>query len=240
MRIVSLVPSLTEFLVDIGLEKNLVGRTRFCIHPQEKVAAIPSIGGTKNPRIEKIRSLKPDWVIANKEENRKEDVEALLDFTQVFVTEIDTIEDAFHEMIQIGTLFGREKQVHQLVHSIKHELPKTDLKPLQTAYFIWKDPWMSVGSDTYIHDVMLRFGLKNVFSDYTRYPSFSDDDLKKEKPDCVLLSSEPYPFTEKHVQEIQQIWPKARIECINGEWFSWYGSGMLNAFNALVKWRNNF
>jgi ABC-type Fe3+-hydroxamate transport system substrate-binding protein len=239
MRIVSLVPSLTEFLCDIGLEKSLVGRTRFCIHPKAKVSIIPKIGGTKNPTIPKIRALKPDWVIANKEENRKEDVEAIQEFTQVIVTKIDTIEDAFREMNRIGTLLGLNDKVNQLIGSIKLRLPTTDFNPIKTAYFIWKDPWMSVGCDTYIHDVMRCFGLENVCSNHKRYPSFAEETLRDLQPELVLLSSEPFPFSDKHIKEAQQIWPQARIECISGEWFSWYGSGMLNAFKALGNWRNN-
>ena len=238
-RIVSLVPSLTELLIDLGLETQLVGRTRFCIHPEKIVLGIPIIGGTKNPNIEKILSLKPDIIIVNKEENRKEDVEVLQNHADVMITEIDSISDALECITDVGRRFEKETEANLLVSKINNELDQLpDLTQLSTAYYIWKDPWISVGGDTYIHDVMQRFGLQNVLDDLTRYPELSLEHLQKYNPELILLSSEPFPFREKHREEIRKICPESNVQLVNGEWFSWYGSRMLPAFRRLREWRN--
>ena len=238
-RIVSLVPSLTELLIDLGLETQLVGRTRFCIHPEEIVSGIPIIGGTKNPNIEKILSFKPDIIIANKEENRKEDVEVLQNHADVMITEIDSISDALECITDVGRRFEKETEANLLVSKINNELDQPpDLTQLSTAYYIWKDPWISVGGDTYIHDVMQRFGLQNVLDDLTRYPELSLEHLQKYNPELILLSSEPFPFKEQHQKEIQELFPNSKVQLIDGEWFSWYGSRMLPAFRGLREWRN--
>ena len=237
-RIVSLVPSLTELLFDLGLGSSVVGRTRFCIHPREKVERVPIIGGTKNPRIDKIRELKPDLIIANKEENRKEDVEELQKDFEVMVTEIDTIDEALFAIHDIGWTCGVQEQAKQLISDIQNELIKVPDEPaLSAAYFIWRDPWMSVGNDTYIHSVLDHWNLKNVYADKTRYPKTSLHELTLKNPELILLSSEPYPFKEKHIAEVSQFCPKSNVILINGEWFSWYGSRMLHAFKQLNLFR---
>ena len=239
-RIISLVPSLTELVLDLGLKKRLVGRTRFCIHPEKSVHDILIIGGTKNPNIEKILSLNPDYIIANHEENRKEDVEALKKHAVVNVTEIDSIEDALSSIRDLGKDLEVLEKAESLISEIHHQLAK---KPpgslLKTAYFIWKDPWMVAANDTYINSVMKQYDLINVFPDQKRYPQISLDDLSDKNPELILLSSEPFPFKENHIQEIQHACPDANIELINGEWFSWYGSAMANAFEKLNTWRSN-
>ena len=238
-RIISVVPSLTEFLIDLGISAQVIGRTRFCIHPPEDVQHIDIIGGTKNPRIDKIRDMKPDLVIANKEENRKEDVEAIQEFCEVLVTEISTIEDALFAMHHIAKCLNAEKNGAKLIEKILSILPEpTHFSEINTAYFIWKEPWMSVGGDTYIHDVMQTFGLRNVFQYLDRYPAITFDQLKSANPELILLSSEPYPFKEKHIAELKEILPNSSIHLVDGEWFSWYGSRMLPSFKALSEWRN--
>ena len=239
-RIISLVPSLTELLIDLGLESQLVGRTRFCIHPNEVVSLIPVIGGTKNPNIQKILDLKPDIIIANKEENRKEDVEALQKHIEVVVTEIDSISDGLNCIEDFGIRFKKEHAANLLVSKINYELANIpELAPISTAYYIWKEPWISVGVDTYIHDVMKHFGLQNVFTNDTRYPELPIEKLREYNPELILLSSEPYPFKDSHRQLIQQKFPDSNVQLINGEWFSWYGSRMLPAFRGLRKWRES-
>tara|TARA_R110002126_G_scaffold37614_2_gene113178 strand:+ start:7355 stop:8092 length:738 start_codon:yes stop_codon:yes gene_type:complete len=239
-RIISLVPSLTQLVLDLGLEDRLVGRTRFCIHPEEKVKDIPIIGGTKTPNIEKILSLKPDYIIANHEENRKEDIEFLQEHTQVNVTEIDTIKDALLTIQELGRDFEVADKAKTLLSKIQLLLENTpEAKPLKVAYFIWKDPWMVAASETYIDSVLSHYNLENVFSDRERYPQISLEDLSEKSPGLILLSSEPYPFKQKHIQEIQHVCPHADIQLINGEWFSWYGSGMIKAFEELNNWRKN-
>jgi ABC-type Fe3+-hydroxamate transport system substrate-binding protein len=237
-RIVSLVPSLTELLFDLGLGHRVAGRTRFCIHPEEQVQKVPVIGGTKNPRLDKIRELNPDLIIANKEENRKEDVEELQKDFEVMVTEIDTIDEALFAIHDIGWTCGVQKQAKKLISDIQQELERVpDEQPVTAAYFIWRDPWMSVGHDTYIHSVLSHWNLENVYSDQTRYPKTSLHELSLKKPDVILLSSEPYPFKEKHIAEVSQFCPGADVILINGEWFSWYGSRMLHAFKQLNLFR---
>lgn len=238
-RIVSLVPSLTELLVDLGVTDSLKGRTRFCIHPKNEIESIEIIGGTKNPNIDKIRALKPDLVIANKEEDIKTDVEAIQEFSDVLVTDISTIEDALFAIHYIAEKLDRMKEAEPLIRNVLSELDSiSEFTPIQTAYFIWKEPWMSVGNDTYIHDVMATFGLENVLGDQTRYPSITINQLKEADPELILLSSEPFPFKEKHITELREYLPDSKIQLIDGEWFSWYGSRMLPSFKNLSKWRS--
>lgn len=237
-RIISLVPSLSELIVDLGLKNQLVGRTRFCIHPSKQMKQIPIIGGTKNPNIQQILSLKPDLIIANKEENRKEDVEKLSKHCEVILTEIDTIEEALIWIGRLGTKLEADEEASRLVTEIRKFIPRSEsFQSIRTAYFIWKDPWMSVGHDTYIHSLMDRFGLMNVYGNKSRYPETILNELSSLNPELILLSSEPYPFKESHVQELKTICPDSIILLVNGEWFSWYGSRMVAAFEGLLSWR---
>lgn len=237
-KIISLVPSLTELLIDLGLKEQLIGRTRFCIHPEEAVKDIEIVGGTKNPRLEKIIELQPDFILTNKEENRKEDIEVLEKYAEVRVTEIDTVQDAILEISALGSKLGTPEKANSLVQKITSILDNRPEKaPLSVAYFIWKDPWMSIGNDTYIHDVLQTYQLTNVYGNKTRYPKTSLDELAARNPDLILLSSEPYPFKEKHIEDIRKACPTSKIELVNGEWFSWYGSRMTEAFDWLNDWR---
>lgn len=232
--IISLVPSLTELLFDLGLGERISGRTRFCIHPKEKIKDIPIIGGTKNPRLDKIREIKPDLIIANKEENRQEDVEELKRDFDVHVTEIDNINEALFTIHDIGWKCGVEEKAKELIQNIQRRMEDVpDEKPMTAAYMIWRDPWMTVGGDTYIQSVMDHWQLENVFGDKTRYPKTSLEELSYKKPDVILLSSEPYPFKEKHIKEVSEFCKNTSIILVNGEWFSWYGSRMLKAFEKL-------
>lgn len=237
-RIVSLVPSLTELLFDLGLQDQIRGRTRFCIHPKEKVNKIPIIGGTKNPRLPDIVEMKPDFILANKEENRKEDIEVLSSYAKVRVSEISSVEDALLEINTLGNMLGAPEEAHALIKDLAALLDnRPEVEPLSVAYLIWKDPWMSIGHDTYIHDVLQRWQLTNVYGHSTRYPKTTVDELATKNPDVVLLSSEPYPFKEKHISEVRDACPAAKIKLVNGEWFSWYGSRMKPAFEWLNNWR---
>lgn len=237
-RIISLVPSLTELLIDLGLEQRIAGRTRFCVHPREKVQQIPIMGGTKNPRLDKIYDAHPDLIIANREENRRQDIEALMNDFEVEVTEIETIEDALITMHQMGETLDVSVPCETLITQIQQRLDeRPPVRPLTTAYLIWRDPWMSVGRDTYIHDVMKHWGLQNVFGDEERYPTFNPEELEQYNPELILLSSEPYPFKEKHIREVEEMCGTARVLLVEGEWFSWYGSQMKHAFGRLNVWR---
>ncbi len=237
-RIISLVPSLTELLIDLGIDDQLIGRTRFCVHPKPKVESIPIMGGTKNPRLDKIRQANPDLIISNKEENRARDIHRLMEDFELEVTDIATIEDALITIHQLGQKLGVADQSKVLIQNIQQRLEERPDEPeLRTAYLIWKDPWMTVGRDTYIHDVLDHWNMPNVFSGQQRYPKFELDALKSYHPDLVLLSSEPYPFKEKHLAQIEEACPAARVLLVEGEWFSWYGSHMKHAFGRLNVWR---
>lgn len=237
-RIISLVPSLTELLFYFGLKDRLAGRTRFCIHPKPDVEDIPIIGGTKNPRLDAIWEADPDFILANKEENRKEDIEELKRHFHVHLTQIATIEDALIAIHRLGKVFGRQEKAKDLTSGVTKLLEqRPEEPPLRTAYLIWRDPWMTVGSDTYIHDVMRHWNLENVFEDKQRYPKIKLDSIKQRNPELVLLSSEPFPFKEKHVDEVKEYLPDTRVLTVEGEWFSWYGSRMIHAFDKLNTWR---
>ncbi len=237
-RIISLVPSLTELLIDLGLKERLIGRTRFCIHPESEVKDIPIIGGTKNPSIDKVLALKPDYILANSEENRKEDVLRLRAETHVNVTEINTIEDALMTIHELGADLEKPQKAASLISSIQKELDDIpELPTVRTSYLIWREPWMVAASDTYIDNVLSHWYLDNVFANQRRYPEITPGQLAEEQPELILLSSEPYPFKEKHVKEIREYCPDSTILLVDGEWFSWYGSRMLPSFRSLNKWR---
>ena len=237
-KIISLVPSLTELLIDLGLEEKLAGRTRFCIHPENKIQKIPIIGGTKNPRIEDIIETSADLIIANKEENREEDIRELEQHTEVMVTDISTIEEALFAIYEIGKKCNVPEEANKLIADIQTELNFVpDESPMSAAYLIWRSPWMTAGRDTYIHSVMEHWKLQNVFSQEVRYPKITLEQIHAKRPELILLSSEPYPFKEKHIPEISAVCNSANVMLINGEWFSWYGSRMLPSFRKLNAFR---
>lgn len=232
--IVSLVPSLTELLFDLGLGDRVSGRTRFCIHPKGKVERVSIIGGTKNPRLDKIREINPDLIIANKEENREEDIEELKRDFDIHVTDISTMNEALLTIHDIGWKCDVEEKAKALIREIQQCMEQVpDENQKTAAYMIWRDPWMTIGNDTYIHSVMSHWNLENMYSDKTRYPKTTLDELRLKKPNIILLSSEPYPFKEKHIKEVGEICPGSDIVLVNGEWFSWYGSRMLTACKQL-------
>ena len=235
MKVVSLVPSITETLFDLGLTSDeIVGRTKFCIHPKELVKDVEIIGGTKNLNIEKIKALKPDLIIANKEENVKEQVEELMKDFKVLVTNVETLEDNYYLIKQFGHLFGKEEKAQFL--NIKtyevFDIPKRE-KKLKVAYLIWKDPYMTVGGDTFISRILEELGFENLFKNQKRYPEVQLEDLKE--ADLIFLSSEPFPFKEKHIAEIQNICVNQKIMIVDGEAFSWYGSHLAKCENYYLK-----
>ena len=224
MKIISLVPSITETLFDFGLTSaTVIARTKFCIHPADLVKNVAVIGGTKNLNIEKIRSLKPDLIIANKEENEKLQVEDLMKDFKVWVTDIETLEDNQHFISALGRLLNKEKlalDFNQKINSIFTEIEI--LNPKKAAYLIWKNPYMTVGFDTFIHDILEKIGFQNIFKNQKRYPEVSVVDLKA--ADYIFLSSEPFPFQQKHIDELQKELPDSKIILVDGEAFSWYGT----------------
>lgn len=225
-RIVSLVPSQTELLYDLGLDSATAGITKFCIHPEAWFRTKPRIGGTKQVKREAIDALHPDLIIANREENVKEQVEDLARDYPVWVSDIYTLPHALGMITDIGELTGTQAKAEQLRNRIQiafEEIPQQSVA-LKTAYLIWRQPYMTAGHDTFIHDMLQRCGFHNIFSDSSRYPEISVTDLQNRDCELLLLSSEPYPFRQKHIDELQVQLPQTRIILVDGEMFSWYGS----------------
>ena len=228
-RIVSLVPSQTELLYDLGLDDEVIGITKFCIHPEHWFRNKIRIGGTKDVKFDRVKALSPTLIIANKEENVKEQVEALTAIAPVHTTDISTLEDAYQMISEIGLLTDTRSKASEIIENIKKGFSTLNEQLQQQVsktclYLIWKDPYMSVGRDTFIHDMMLRCKLKNVMANETRYPNISIEQIKQLAPQIILLSSEPYPFKEKHIAELQSYLPETTILLTDGEMFSWYGS----------------
>lgn len=233
-RIVSIVPSQTELLFDLGLDQEIVGLTKFCIHPIEKFAARTKVGGTKKLNIDLIKDLKPDLIIGNKEENTQSDIEELAEHFPVWMSDIFTLNDAMKTITQIGELVDREPEAGYLNHLISAGFNDLKILALQNqidkkvAYLIWRKPYMAAGKNTFINDVLLANGMTNVIH-HERYPTITLEKLKYLNPQLILLSSEPYPFAEKHIEEIQKAIPNVLIKLVDGEMFSWYGSRLVKA-----------
>ena len=229
-RIISLVPSQTELLFDLGLKDEVIAITKFCIHPHDKFKSTAKIGGTKTLNFDKIKELAPDLIIGNKEENEQEQIEELMKHYPVWMSDIKTLDDSLEMIGRVGELVNRAEEARQLKTEISDEffrLSKLSVKTgrnLSVAYFIWKDPYMVAGDETFINDMLNRCGLKNIFSGRGRYPETNLEELQSLSPDLVFLSSEPYPFKDKHVAEMQELIPSAQILLVDGEYFSWYGS----------------
>jgi len=232
-RIVSLVPSQTELLFDLGLNETIVGVTRYCLHPQAKIRNKTIVGGTKNPDLSAIRALHPDLIIGNKEENRREDIEALQAEFPVWISDISSLADAITMIRTIGRLVWKETSADWLAARIEErfETLATELisrsSGKKAAYLIWRKPWMVAGGGTFIDAMLRRVGLDNTFADQLRYPECLDETLIARKPEVILLSSEPYPFKETHLAEIRALCPAAQLHLVDGQLFSWYGSRLL-------------
>lgn len=232
-RIISLVPSQTELLYDLGLHEEVIGITKFCVHPHEWFRNKHRVGGTKDLSIETIKALQPDLIIANKEENTQEQIEALAKEFPVWISDIDTFDEALTMITAIGALVNKKSEAIILSEKIERAFDgfNTPSSPssLRVAYFIWYQPWMGAASQTFVHNIIEKLGWVNVLADACRYPEIDIQKLKAVKPDWLLLSSEPFPFKEKHAAELQQLLPHAKIAFVDGEFFSWYGSRLLKA-----------
>ena len=228
-RIISLVPSQTELLFDLGLEEKVVGITKFCIHPKKWFETKTRVGGTKQLNMETIHSLKPDLIIANKEENVKEQIEELAKDYDVWVTDINNLNDATQMIQDIGEMTRTEEKAYEIEKEILQKFADLSRKEVQTnrpkaTYFIWKDPYMVAAGDTFIHEMFPYCGIENAFAKESRYPEITLKSLKARKCSLILLSSEPYPFKEKHQKEIEALLPGIPVLLVDGEMFSWYGS----------------
>lgn len=236
-RIISIVPSQTELLFDLGLDEEIIGITKYCVHPKDWLQSKTKIGGTKKLNIEKIKELKPDLIIANKEENEKKQVEELMNHCPVWMSDIKTLEDALNMIEAIGEITGKGNKALKIQNDIREQFSHFKLQiPISIGtvnnnqssvlYLIWKKPYISAGKDTFINHLLEICGLKNAITE-TRYPEITVEQIQKANPSLIFLSSEPYPFRQKHLQEFQSICPKTKVILVDGEMFSWYGSRLL-------------
>lgn len=241
-RIVSLVPSQTELLVDLGLKEALVGITKFCVHPSDLRKVKTVVGGTKQVHFDKIKALQPDIILCNKEENTKEMIAELEQIAPVHISDIYTIDNSLELTAMYGELFDKEEESNQLVQAVqaKHNDFNNFVKrqnKLRVAYFIWKNPWMVAAKQNFIDEMLQVNNLENVFQDRIRYPEIQLKELQDLKPELILLSSEPFPFKLTDVKEFESEFPDAKIKIVDGEAFSWYGSRLLKAFDYFKELR---
>jgi len=240
-RIISLVPSQTELLYDLGLDKEVIGITKFCIHPNDWVTSKNRVGGTKTANLEKIVALKPDFIIANKEENTESEIKALQKLYPVYTSDISNLSESLQMIQEIGIITGKEAKATKMVKKVEegfNGLASFSAKNNKALYLIWKDPYMSINQHTFINDMITRSGFQNVIDTDNLYPIISEDQIEGLNPDFIFLSSEPYPFKEKHILYFQKKFPKTKIVLVDGEYFSWYGSRLLGApnyFSDLLK-----
>jgi ABC-type Fe3+-hydroxamate transport system substrate-binding protein len=230
------VPSQTELLASMGLDERVVGITKYCVHPAHWLDYKIIVGGTKNIDFEKIKQLQPDLIIANKEENIQEQVEALAQLCPVYVSDVNDLNSALEMILQVGLLVGTRMQAESLVQEIYlafdefgKSISSVETNAKTFAYLIWRKPYMVAGGDTFIHNMLQKSGLQNVFADQQRYPTVTVEHLQQAAPDFLMLSSEPYPFGQKHIEELQSHLPNTKIQLVDGEMFSWYGSRLLKA-----------
>lgn len=237
MRIVSLVPSTTETLFALGLGDALVGYTRFCVHPADEISPERWIGGTKNPKIERIADLQPDLIVANLEENRAEDVAALDEIAPVWVAFPRTVAGAIADLRALGQLVGRPVHAEAFAVAIERELVRTRAdaearRPWRFVYLIWREPWMAAGPETFISDLIGQAGGQNVASG--RYPELDLDALRAESPDLVLLPSEPYPFSKSHRRELLNAgFQPEQVRLVDGEYLCWHGVRLIEGLPYL-------
>ena len=232
-RIVSLVPSLTELIVHFGLADQLAGRTRFCTEPPGALRAVPIVGGTKDPKLDRIVALRPSIVVANKEENRREDIEALrVAGLTVLVTDPNTVEEAARMIAEVAATLGVSPLGDRLAAEIRSEA--ASVNPIQPAVRvfvpIWKSPWLGLGCDTYGHDLLRVAGFTNVLGDRTRYPEVTLEAIATLTPDVVLLPDEPYPFGPKDIPAFAGIAPAIPVD---GKLLWWYGPRVPEAIREL-------
>ncbi len=231
-RIISLVPSITELLHFLQLEAETIAITKFCVHPPTWFKNKTRIGGTKNINVEKVISLTPDLILCNKEENVQAQIETLAATLPVYICDVKTYDDALQMIKEIGILTSKEMEATELIKNIGVAFEQTKIsssKKIKTAYLIWKEPYITVGGDTFISAMMEKAGLENIYKQENRYPTKTISEIQNDKPELILLSSEPYPFKEKHIVELKEYFPNTIIKLVDGEMFSWYGSRMLYA-----------
>ncbi len=241
-RIISLVPSQTELLVDLGLKDQLVGVTKFCVHPENIRKEKQIVGGTKQIKIEKIKALNPDIILCNKEENTKEIIAELESEFNLHISDIYTVQDVYELISQYGKIFQVDQKAAEINKNIQKQIKDfqdyvQDKPVLKVAYFIWRKPWMVVGKNTFINTLLKMNKLENVYENISRYPEIKLENIKE--TDFILLSSEPYPFKEKHIPEVKGFSKNTKFALVDGEFFSWYGSRLEKAFRYFKNLREN-
>ncbi|MEM7108506.1 MAG: helical backbone metal receptor [Bacteroidota bacterium] len=233
-RIISLVPSQTELLYYLGLKDRLVGITKFCIHPSDALKENVIVGGTKKIRTQKVKELQPDLVIGNKEENTQDIVLELEQFCPVWMSDINTYKDALVMISELGELMNVGDKADELAKAIDRQFSEiSTVNKLKVLYFIWYNPYMVAGSNTFVDSILQKAGYQNAAAHLERYPRLSESEIMEMDVDVVMLSSEPYPFKESHKEGLQNLLPKAEITLVDGEYFSWYGPRLLDTPNYL-------
>ena len=241
-RIVSIVPSQTELLSHFGLDKEVIAITKFCIHPSSWFETKLKVGGTKKLNIPLIRRLSPDLIIGNKEENTRGQIEELCKHYPVWLSDIHNLDEALQMIVQLGELTGKQQVAGSLAVRISDHFKSVYIHAnyVRAAYLIWQKPYMVAGGDTFIDSMLQLAGYENVFKDTLRYPTVTMEEIKAKKPAVILLSSEPFPFKEKHVSEFQDLAPESKTIVVDGEMFSWYGSRLLQAPAYFQQLKNSF
>ncbi len=238
-RIISLVPSQTELLADLGLHDEVIGITKFCVHPENWLQTKTTIGGTKNFHFDEIDKLRPDVIFGNKEENFEEGISRLKAKYPVWMSDIVSIEDSVSMILSLGEITDRIVDSKRIVLDIQGGFKSTiTFSGEFVLYLIWRKPWMGAAVNTFIHSLLNHLGLRNALEDEKRYPELTVERIQSLKPNYIFLSSEPYPFREKHIEELQAISPASKIILVDGEMFSWYGSRLIKAvpyFNSLIE-----
>jgi ABC-type Fe3+-hydroxamate transport system substrate-binding protein len=232
-RIISIVPSQTELLFDLGLEQEVVGITKFCVHPEKWFREKARVGGTKKLDFEKIALLQPDLIIGNKEENEEKQVKELMQKYPVWMSDIHNLEDALGMVTALGEITCKKEKAEEITRNVRlnfDALKKEQYTARNVLYFIWKEPYMVAGNDTFISYMMQLCNMRNVAGELNgRYPELTEQEIKELNPNTILLSSEPFPFAEKHIQSFTEICPDAKVVLVDGEYFSWYGSRLTGA-----------
>ncbi len=241
-RIISLVPSITELLHYFGLDEYVVGVTNFCVHPTSWRKNKSRLGGTKDPDLARIKTLKPDLIICNKEENRKEDVLNLAEEFPVYISDVKTIQDAQNLIADIGSICDvcdRSVDLNEQITVQLNRLSANLFPKITVSYIIWNDPIFTIAHGTFIFNMLQLVRLEQLsYPSKTNYPQVTQQQLSQSKPELILLSSEPYPFKNLHLKKWKAKFPESKVLRVDGEYCSWYGSRMLSGMKYLEDLRN--
>ncbi|AMC11893.1 cobalamin-binding protein [Lutibacter profundi] len=245
-RIVSLVPSQTELLYDLGLENEIVGITKFCVHPYHLKATKTIVGGTKKVDFNKIKALQPDFILCNKEENSYDFLPELEKIAPTYFSDVNSIQDSLNLIANLGNILNRRTESINLIEKINFKLTNfksfiKDKPARKVAYFIWANPWMVAGNNTYINEILKLNKFENIYANRSRYPKVEINKIRHEgDPDVIILSSEPFPFKDEHAMEIATYTNRSVTVFADGELFSWFGSRLLLSFDYFKELHKKF